>query len=262
METVLSIAGSDPSAGAGIQQDLKTITHMGSYGATVITALTTQNTRGVQGVMPVPPEVVSSQLQSLLDDLDIRAVKIGQIPTKAAAKAIITILHPYLETNPISVVYDPVMISTSGTPLMQPDCIEYVAAHLFPLCTLITPNLPEAEALTGLSLTSADSIIEAGTQLTSRYQAAFLLKGGHADTSDMTDHLFTQEGRHHTYTTPRIITSNLHGTGCTLSSAIATALAQGQSLANAVETAKQLITDAIRRGSTLHIGKGNGPLWF
>ena len=262
MEIVLSIAGSDPSAGAGIQQDLKTITHMGSYGATVITALTTQNTQGVQGVMPVPPEVVSSQLQSLLDDLDIRAVKIGQIPTKAVAQAIITLLRPYLTAHSIPVIYDPVMISTSGTPLMQPDCIEYVADHLFPLCTLVTPNLPEAESLTGLRLTSTESIIEAGKMLTSRYKTAFLLKGGHADSTDMTDHLFTPEGAHHTYTTQKIITSNLHGTGCTLSSAIATALAQGQSLPNAVTTAKQLITQAIHKGASIHIGKGNGPLWF
>ena len=235
---------------------------MGSYGATVITALTSQNTQGVQGVMPVPPEVVASQMRSLLDDLDIRAIKIGQIPTQAVAQAVVCLLDSYLAKNPLPVVYDPVMISTSGTPLMQPDCIEYVSDALFPLCTLITPNLPEAESLTGLRLTTTETIMEAGKQLTSRYRTAFLLKGGHAETLDMTDHLFTAEGTHHTFTTPKIASKNLHGTGCTLSSAIATALAQGNSLPDSVSVAKTLVTEAIRRGSTLHIGNGNGPLWL
>lgn len=235
---------------------------MGSYGATVITALTSQNTKGVQGVMPVPPEVVSSQLQSLFDDLDIRAIKIGQIPTQAVAQAIVSLLGSYLAKHPLPVVYDPVMISTSGTPLMQSDCIEYVCDSLFPLCTLITPNLPEAESLTGLHLTSSETIIEAGNMLTSRYRTAFLLKGGHAETLDMTDHLFTAEGTHHTFTTLKIASKNLHGTGCTLSSAIATALAQGNSLPDSVSVAKALVTEAIRGGSTLHIGNGNGPLWL
>ena len=235
---------------------------MGSYGATVITALTSQNTKGVQGVMPVPPEVVASQLRSLLDDLDIRAIKIGQIPTQDVARTIVSELSEYLQNHPIPVIYDPVMISTSGTPLMQSDCIEYVSDALFPLCTLITPNLPEAESLTGLRLTTTETIMEAGKQLTSRYRTAFLLKGGHAETLDMTDHLFTAEGTHHTFTTPKITTKNLHGTGCTLSSAIATALAQGNSLPDSVSVAKNLVTEAIRGGSTLHIGNGNGPLWL
>ncbi len=235
---------------------------MGSYGATVITALTSQNTQGVQGVMPVPPEVVASQLRSLLNDLDIRAIKIGQIPTQAVARTIVSELSEYLQNHPIPVIYDPVMISTSGTPLMQSDCIEYVSDALFPLCTLITPNLPEAESLTGLRLTTTETIMEAGKQLTSRYRTAFLLKGGHAETLDMTDHLFTAEGTHHTFTTPKITTKNLHGTGCTLSSAIATALAQGNSLPDSVSVAKNLVTEAIRGGSTLHIGNGNGPLWL
>ncbi len=235
---------------------------MGSYGATVITALTSQNTQGVQGVMPVPPEVVSSQLRSLLDDLDIRAIKIGQIPTQAVAQAVVSLLGSYLAKRPLPVVYDPVMISTSGTPLMQSECIEYVSDALFPLCTLITPNLPEAESLTGLRLTTTETIMEAGKQLTSRYRTAFLLKGGHAETLDMTDHLFTAEGTHHSFTTPKIASKNLHGTGCTLSSAIATALAQGNSLPDSVSIAKNLVTEAIRGGSTLHIGNGNGPLWL
>ncbi len=235
---------------------------MGSYGATVITALTSQNTQGVQGVMPVPPEVVASQMRSLLDDLDIRAIKIGQIPTQAVAQAVVSLLGSYLAKRPLPVVYDPVMISTSGTPLMQSECIEYVSDALFPLCTLITPNLPEAESLTGLRLTTTETIMEAGKQLTSRYRTAFLLKGGHAETLDMTDHLFTAEGTHHSFTTPKIASKNLHGTGCTLSSAIATALAQGNSLPDSVSIAKNLVTEAIRGGSTLHIGNGNGPLWL
>ena len=147
MEVVLTIAGSDSSAGAGIQQDLKTITAHGCYGATVITSVTSQNTLGVQSAMAVPPAVVASQISAVLTDLEPAAIKIGMIPDKAVAEAIVDILKPYLQQHPVPVVYDPVMVSTSGFYLMQPDAIEYIATHLFPLCTLITPNLPEAERL-------------------------------------------------------------------------------------------------------------------
>lgn len=235
---------------------------MGSYGATVITALTSQNTLGVQDVSAVSPSVVTSQLQSVLSDLPVASIKIGQIPSCDVAQAVVDVLQPYLQQHPVPVIYDPVMISTSGRALMEPDSIDFVCERLFPLCTLITPNLPEAESLTGLRLTTTESIIEAGELLTSRYKTAFLLKGGHAETNDMTDYLFTAEGVHNTFTTSKITTSNLHGTGCTLSSAIATALAQSKSLPDSVSVAKQFVTEAIRRGSTLKIGNGNGPLWF
>ncbi len=260
MEIVLSIAGSDPSAGAGIQQDLKTISRMGCYAATVITALTSQNTIGVQAVMPVPPDVVQSQMQSVFDDLDIRAVKIGQIPDKAVAQAVVATLSAYLKSHPIPVVYDPVMISTSGTPLMQSDCIRFVQQHLFPLCRLITPNLPETAVLTEHDAETPSEILIAGQQLVSRYHTAFLLKGGHALSAEMTDHLFLPDGTHHSFSSARIETTNLHGTGCTLSSAIASALALGLSLPEATERGKRFVNDAILRASSLHIGKGNGPI--
>lgn len=239
MEIVLTIAGSDPSGGAGIQQDLKTITACGCYGATVITSLTSQNTLGVQSAMAVPPDVVTSQLQSVLSDLRPSAVKIGMIPDREVAEAIVR----SLSSIEVPIVYDPVMISTSGYLLMAPDAIDYIAQHLFPLCTLITPNLPEAERIDVSSL-----------------KAAYLIKGGHADSDMMTDILHMPDGITRQYTTPRIRTRNLHGTGCTLSSAIASYLALGHTLPQAVALAKDYITSAIQRSVDIHIGSGNGPL--
>ena len=239
MEIVLTIAGSDPSGGAGIQQDLKTITACGCYGATVITSLTSQNTLGVQSAMAVPPDVVASQLQSVLSDLRPSAVKIGMIPDREVAEAIVR----SLSAIEVPIVYDPVMISTSGYLLMAPDAIDYIAQHLFLLCTLITPNLPEAERID-----------------VSSFKAAYLIKGGHADSDMMTDILHMPDGTTRQYTTPRIRTRNLHGTGCTLSSAIASYLALGHTLPQAVALAKDYITSAIQRSVDIHIGSGNGPL--
>ena len=243
MEVVLTIAGSDSSAGAGIQQDLKTIVAHGCYGATVITSVTSQNTLGVQSAMAVPPAVVASQISAVLTDLEPAAIKIGMIPDKAVAEAIVDILKPYLQQHSVPVVYDPVMVSTSGFYLMQPDAIEYIAAHLFPLCTLITPNLPEAERL-------GDSL----------KPYAYLLKGGHAEGDVMTDVLHLPDGTQTEFSTPRIDTRNLHGTGCTLSSAIASQLALGCTLAEAVSRAKAFVTAAIRRSVNISIGHKNGPL--
>ena len=147
MEVVLSIAGSDPSAGAGIQQDLKTITAHGCYGATVITSITAQNTLGVQSAMPVPPEVVGQQLRAVLSDLEPKAIKIGMLPDAEVAQVVVDELRCYLEQHSVPVVYDPVMVSTSGYPLMAPEAVQLVVSKLFPLCTLVTPNLPETNRL-------------------------------------------------------------------------------------------------------------------
>jgi hydroxymethylpyrimidine/phosphomethylpyrimidine kinase len=244
MEVILTIAGSDSGAGAGIQQDLKTVTALGHYCATVVTAVTAQNTMGVLGVMPVGKDMLAAQLRAVLSDYAIGAIKIGMIPNKECAEAIVEALHDVA----CPVVCDPVMISTSGTQLMSDDCIEYVSEALFPLCTLVTPNIPEAERL----------CLPHGAK--GRYSV--LLKGGHADGCDMTDILITAEGEKHTFTSPRIETTNLHGTGCTLSSAIATYLAEGQSLSDAVRFGKDVINRGINGGKDLHIGKGNGPLWL
>ena len=245
MEIVLSIAGSDPSAGAGIQQDLKTITALGSYGTTVITAVTSQNTMGVQHIMPVPPEVVSSQIESVLTDLSVSAVKIGMVPNKEVAERIVQGLKRF---NCRNVVYDPVMMSTSGTKLMSDDCLAYVVNQLLPLCTLVTPNLPEAEVMRTYSIPK-DGV-------------AFLVKGGHAAGNEMTDILYLPDGTQKKYTSQKIQTSNLHGTGCTLSSAIATFLANGETLPETVRLAKDYIDRAILAGRHLGVGHGNGPLWF
>jgi hydroxymethylpyrimidine/phosphomethylpyrimidine kinase len=241
MEIVLTIAGSDPSGGAGIQQDLKVITAHGCYGATVITALTSQNTLGVQSSMPVPPEVVASQLQSVISDLRLSAIKIGMIPNKAVAEVIVEALQAIA----VPIIYDPVMISTSGYELMTPDTIAYIVDNLFPLCTLVTPNLPEAKRIQ--------------TQL-KHPQTAFLIKGGHADSTLMTDKLIMADGTVYEFSTEKVASKNLHGTGCTLSSAIASNMALGESLPKAISKAKDFITAAIRRSADILIGHGNGPL--
>ena len=246
MEVVLTIAGSDTSAGAGIQQDLKTITALGQYGATVITALTAQNTVGVQAVEPVSGEMVARQIRSVMDDLEVRAIKIGMIPTLDVARAIVEQIINYklqiTNYSSLNLVWDPVMISTSGTRLMAEECIAYLQENLAPLCTLITPNLPESALFAP------------------PYKANMLIKGGHAEGEEMTDTLILMDGTRHTFTAQKIDSTNLHGTGCTLSSAIATYLAAGCPLPEAVAQAKDYLTRAIRAGKQQHIGHGNGPL--
>lgn len=257
---VLTIAGSDPSAGAGIQQDLKTMSAVGVYGATVITAITSQNTLGVTSVMPIPIEVVKSQMDAVLSDLRVAAIKIGMVPNVAIARVIAKTLREYRErfakgagrNGSCPIIYDPVMISTSGHRLMVEDCVGVVCNELIPLCTLVTPNLPEAELLSGQNVSS----------LARKYRTNFLVKGGHAADESLTDTLYLQSGEVYRFPTRKLVTSNLHGTGCTLSSAIAAHLVQGFSLVTAIEKAKSLLAEGIRRGANAHIGKGNGPLLF
>lgn len=265
MEIVLTIAGSDTGAGAGIQQDLKTITNCGCYATTVITAITAQNTMGVQHVMPVDAEVVRKQIRSVLDDFDVKAVKIGMIPNATIAEVIIEELTNAFcseaanvgrgfpsrksEFKSLPIVIDPIMFSTSGTRLMSDDCIDVVVNRLFPLATLVTPNLPESEYLIKNTPFSTLSV-------------SVLTKGGHADGDAMTDKLWiADEEREVIFTSKRIETTNLHGTGCTLSSAIASYLAKGHDLESAVGKAKDYIQRAIEGGKNLNIGHGNGPLW-
>lgn len=239
---VLTIAGSDSSAGAGIQQDLRTIIAHGVYAATVITAITSQNTMGVQDVMPVPADVVRSQLRSVLTDLNIVAVKIGMIPNLDVARVITEELRQWKVAPGHTIVFDPVMVSTSGTRLMAEECIDYVRRELIPLCTLVTPNIPESAILPP------------------PYPTAFLIKGGHADGDDMTDTLHLPDGTTHTFTTKRIKATNLHGTGCMLSSAIAANMLLTNSLPEAIQRAKDFLTAAIANSQTLRIGHGNGPV--
>ncbi len=267
----LSIAGSDPSGGAGIQQDLKTMTVLGVYGATVITAVTTQNTLGVSASLPLPVEVVESQLAAVLSDLRVCAVKIGMIPNAAIARAVAHQLSAYRRRHPCAVVYDPVMVSTSGKRLMEEACIETVEQELLPLCTLVTPNLPEAECLLGERRLCA---AEMARELARKHRTAFLVKGGHGafpspdgeaqaspGSPTSIDHLSLPDGSMTGYESPMIASHNLHGTGCTLSSAIASHLVLGKSLEDSVALAKQFVTSAITKGVHRQVGRGNGPLW-
>lgn len=244
---VMSVAGSDSSAGAGIQQDLKTMVNCGCYGTTCITAVTSQNTVGVQSVHALPAETVASQMRSVLSDMRVCAIKIGMIPNRSVAEAIVQVLKGQRHRQLLPVVYDPVMVSTSGTPLMLPDCMDYVIRELIPLCTLLTPNLPEQELLQ-----------QKGCPLCN-----LLVKGGHAQSQEMTDILFlTDEERSVSFTSPKVATSNLHGTGCTLSSAIASFMAKQMPLQPAVQAAKVYINKVIQGGKDLVLGHGNGPLWY
>lgn len=258
LPVVLSIAGSDPSAGAGIQQDLKTITNCGGYGTTVITSLTSQNTQGVRSTMPVPAEVVESQLRAIFDDMRVEAVKIGIIPNAAIARVIIKVLHEQRRRQVLPIVYDPILYSTSGHPLIDEEGLRLVQEELFPMCTLLTPNLPEAA-----QLFSEHEFKNLCTGSMPAFPCNLLLKGGHAEGDTMIDRLWLKdEHREERYSSPKIDTKNLHGTGCTLSSAIATYMAKGESLATAVGHAKTYVTRAIQGGKNLHLGHGNGPLWM
>lgn len=253
----LTIAGSDSSAGAGIQQDLKTMSAVGVYAATVITAVTSQNTLGVKAVLPMPADTVASQLEAVLSDLRVEAIKIGMVPNVGVAHAIIGALKEYLAANPdCFVVCDPVMVSTCGRRLMEEDCVDVVSHQLFPLCTLVTPNIPEAEALLGHSYVEGES----GRLLVAGYHTNFLVKGGHGKGATLYDTLFTQSMAQVTFTTEKIKSHNLHGTGCTLSSAIAAYRLQGCTLEMSIDKAKQLLARGIAKGKDARIGKGNGPL--
>lgn len=249
--SVLTIAGSDTSAGAGIQQDLKTVTSLGQYCCTVITALTCQNTKRITNVMPTPSEIVRDQIRAVLEDIHINAIKIGMIPNLQVAITIHDELKQHIEHYPTPIVLDPIMVSTSGRQLMDDDCISYIRDNIFPLCTLVTPNIPEYQQLQKMT-----------PDVDPFRHTALLLKGGHGEGNIMTDNLIMPDGTQHSFTSPKIESTNLHGTGCTLSSAIATFLALGNSLPQAVEQGKQVINKGIEGGRELVIGNGNGPLWL
>lgn len=260
MKTVLTIAGSDCSGGAGIQADLKTIGAYGLYGMSVITAVTSQNTQGVQGVWPVPPEAVREQLSAVFEDIFPDAVKIGMMAVEDNLYAVADCLKRYRDITgkrPF-VVLDPVLISTSGRPLLDPPAREVLTKTLFPLADLITPNLPEACSLGGVTISSKEDREREAQNLSLRYECSVLIKGGHEEGA-ADDLLYNaRSGIGTWYLNERIESGNTHGTGCTLSSAIACGMARGDSLEQAVGDAKEYITGAIRDG--MDLGKGNGPL--
>ncbi len=254
---MLSIAGSDPSGGAGIQADIKTATALGVYAGAVITSLTAQNTTGVSGVFPIPASFVAEQIESVLTDLDVRAIKIGMLGTPEIAAAVADALrrHP----GP-AVVLDPVMIATSGDHLVTPETATVIRDDLLPLATLITPNLPETVALLdGDDPRDRDEMAAAAQALRERGAQAALVKGGHLAAMTSQD-VLADAGGVTWYESRRIDTPNTHGTGCTLSSAIASFLVTGRPLREAIREAKDYLTGALAAGAHLHIGAGSGPV--
>jgi hydroxymethylpyrimidine/phosphomethylpyrimidine kinase len=253
----LTIAGSDSSGGAGIQADLKTFAALGVFGASVITALTAQNTTGVSAIHPVPADFVTAQIDAVFGDLDVKAVKIGMLAEAATIDAAIAGLTRW---SPRQIVLDPVMVATSGDRLLAADAIEGLRSRLIPRASLITPNLPEAAALLDEPVATSEAAIESqGRRLLSMGCPAVLIKGGHGQGSESIDYLITGHGTV-TLAAPRIATKNTHGTGCSLSSAIAAGLAKGEDMETAIRKAKVWVSAAIAEADRLGVGHGHGPI--
>ncbi|MBS0469731.1 MAG: bifunctional hydroxymethylpyrimidine kinase/phosphomethylpyrimidine kinase [Proteobacteria bacterium] len=253
---ILSVAGSDSSGGAGIQADIKTASALGAYAMTAITAITAQDTTGVGAVQLADSGIVAEQIERCLTDIGADAIKTGMLGSAAIARAAAQALARYAGGIPL--VVDPVMVSTSGAALADAGTVEVLKADVFPRATLITPNLPEAEKLCGFPLRSPEDIAHAGETLLSLGPQAVLIKGGHGASDMLVDTLFTMDAPPSHFRAPRIVTNNTHGTGCTLSTAIACGLGQGLPLAEAVARAHAFVQHAIRTAPGL--GKGHGPL--
>jgi hydroxymethylpyrimidine/phosphomethylpyrimidine kinase len=253
----LTIAGSDSSGGAGVQADLKTFAAFGVYGASAITALTAQNTSGVAGIHHVPADFVTAQIDAVFGDLDVNAVKIGMAAQRATIEAIVATLDRW---SPKHVVLDPVMVASSGDRLLDPGAVEALRTMLIPRALLITPNLPEAAALLDEPVAvSQDAIESQGRRLLAMGCRMVLIKGGHGQGAESIDYLVGGDGIV-ALAAPRIATKNTHGTGCSLSSAIAAGLAKGEQLETAVRHAKTWISAAIAAADRLDIGRGHGPI--
>jgi len=253
MKKVLTIAGSDSSGGAGIQADLKSFSANGVFGMSVITAVTAQNTQGVFAVQDIDVDVIEGQIVAIFDDIAVDAVKIGMVSRSETIRIVAAGLTRYKASN---VVVDPVMISKSGYYLLKPDAVEAMISCLLPLATIVTPNIPEAQEIAGIEITSLKDMEEAARIIHKLGPRYVLLKGGHRE-EDATDILFDGE-KYQYFTSPRIATKNTHGTGCTLSAAIAANLARGYNAYEAISCAKEYITTAIKH--SFPIGKGVGPV--
>ncbi|PIR34527.1 MAG: bifunctional hydroxymethylpyrimidine kinase/phosphomethylpyrimidine kinase [Alphaproteobacteria bacterium CG11_big_fil_rev_8_21_14_0_20_44_7] len=255
--TILIIAGSDSGGGAGIQADIKTSCAHGVFATTAITALTAQNTQGVQGIYDVSPEFVAAQIEAVLHDIEISAIKIGMLNNAEVIEAVADCLKKIKNGTPI--ILDTVMVSSSGDKLLKDNAITALKEHLFPLATLITPNIPEAEILTDMEINSVDDMISAANKLTTiNHQPSILIKGGHLKNDEITDILFHEGAIHKTHNS-KLKTQNTHGTGCTLASAIACNMANGQELKKAVENAISYVRKAIQTAPNIGLGK-NKPL--
>ena len=253
MKTALTIAGSDSSGGAGIQADIKTMTANGVYAMSAITALTAQNTTGVQGIFEVSPDFLAQQLDSIFTDIRPDAVKIGMVSSTGLIEVIARKLREYRAEN---IVVDPVMVATSGAKLISDDAIAALKAHLLPLATVLTPNIPETEVLSGMTVRTPDDMVAAAKAISEQYRCAVLCKGGH-QLNDAND-LLWRDGISKWFNGKRIDNPNTHGTGCTLSSAIASNLAKGYDLDTSVQKAKAYISGAL--GAMLDLGSGSGPM--
>jgi hydroxymethylpyrimidine/phosphomethylpyrimidine kinase len=254
----LSIAGSDSSGGAGIQADLKTFEALGTYGATVLTALTAQNTVGVTAVHDVPPDFVRAQLRAVFDDLDVRATKIGMLSRVVTIEVVRAELDAAEARH---VVLDPVMVAASGARLLETDAVEALVRVLLPRAEVVTPNLLEAAAILGVAVAATPAEMRAQAEALRALGAqAVLVKGGHGEGAECVDVLVTADGLH-TFSAPRVPGPARHGTGCSLSSAIAAGLAHGATLERAVADAKTWLTGAIRAAEALQVGHGAGPVF-
>ena len=254
---VLTIAGSDSSGGAGIQADLKTLAALGCYGMTAITALTAQNTLGVRAIHGVPPAMLREQIDAVVEDMGVHAVKIGMLHSPEIVQAVAAAIDRHALTR---VVLDPVMVATSGAVLIENPAITALVSELFGRASLVTPNLDEASLLVGRPLVNEQAMETAARELLSGGAKAVLLKGGHLAGDVVSDLLIAQNGSAHWMRGPRIQTANTHGTGCTLSSAIAAYLARGWTLLDAAEGARAYVRAALEAGAMVRTGSGSGPL--
>jgi hydroxymethylpyrimidine/phosphomethylpyrimidine kinase len=251
------MAGSDPSGGAGVQADLKTLAALGVYGASVLTALTAQNTQGVSAIHDVPPAFITAQIDAVFADLNIRAVKIGMLSRSAVIDAVAASLEKH---RPNNIVLDPVMVATSGDALLVPAAVNALRQKLIPKALVVTPNVPEAAALTGASLARNEREMEIqAREILVLGAKHVLIKGGHRAGEESVDLLVSLK-KTHRFAAKRVATKNTHGTGCTLSSAVAGGLAKGLSLREAVRAAKDYVTGAIAAADKLQVGHGDGPL--
>lgn len=253
MKTVLTIAGSDCSGGAGIQADIKTMIMNGVYAMSAITALTAQNTLGVTGILEISSDFLKQQLDAIFTDIRPDAVKIGMVPNAKLMEVIAECLNAYQANN---IIVDPVMVATSGSSLMESEAVSTLKEKLLPIATLVTPNVPEAEVLTGMKITDEKSMLETAKYISENYGCAVLLKGGHS-INDANDLLYVN-GQGTWFYGKRINNTNTHGTGCTLSSAIASNLAKGYDLSTSIHKAKDYISKAL--AAMLDLGEGSGPL--
>ncbi|MGK6352982.1 bifunctional hydroxymethylpyrimidine kinase/phosphomethylpyrimidine kinase [Parapedobacter sp. DT-150] len=255
--SVLTIAGFDGSGGAGIQADIKTISALGCYATSVLTALPVQNTQGVRSIYSIPDHAVGKQLDAILDDIFPDAIKIGMVHTGELVDTIVNALTQYPR---VPIVFDPVMVATSGHGLMEDKTLVTLIDRLFPIVTVLTPNLDEAAVLAGMPVRTVDDMYVAGEKIRKMGCRSVLLKGGHLDAPRLTSLYFDEEGTVHEFSFERLETNNTHGSGCTLSAAIASRIALGKPLLDAVQEGQEYVHQAILSGRDVLVGKGRGPL--